>query len=528
VTREVAKTFGSSMTVTGVPLPAGTATMGGSASYNVSSRVNQTHEQVRERTVEASNTLKTSRKTRIEVSREVGRERKQTHVISNTNRCHTLNCHYFEVMANYLVTTKLIKISPCLLMPAVPGEVTPEWVLCHEASLKEMLLSETFLPGFDAARVLATHETFREVKETFENDALEIYVSTIVRIFNDLLAAVEAVKDLSADAIVAAGHAAGGAFGEAATMAALTTVDQLRKMAYMGMLVTNTVAYNAMLSLQTDLAEGLGEINAVRKLFAVTSPKAFRVFITSALYTGFSMLGFSSATAQGLAAWGFASRIPNDGGLYNAIKAAHAKLKQLDAPDDPNATPEHAYSVLEVAKAQVAFEQLKGHIDDNWIHYAHGMWLRESANERFNRLQGYGSIASVLENEILGFLGHKVAFRLVHPEAVADQFDAAALAAGIALAERPAQLVTVPTQGTILESAIGLCDACEDFIQESRTIDLRVQRANAAKVEAESRRLQMRLDSEPPDLSDPGQASGSKVTVTVNGETTPTTPETPQ
>lgn len=521
VSREVAKNFSSSMTASGgIPIPSGTASA--TAAYSVNSRVNQTDEQVRERTVQASNTLKTTRKVRIEVSREIGRERKQTHTISNTNRCHTLNCHYFEVMANYLVTTRLVKVDPCLLVPAVPGEVTPEWILCHEALLKETLLSETYLPGFEAARVLATHETFKEVKLSAENESLDLYAATIATIFDDLMAAVEAVKDLSASELVAAAHAAGGAYGEAFTTAALTTADQLRKMIYMGMIATNTVAYNAMVGFRGDFA--LGSANALRKLFAVVSPKAYRVNVTVALHTGFSLLGFSAATGHGLMAWGFTHRIPNDGGLYNAVKIASAKLKALDAPGEGAAEPDHAYSFIEVAKAEVAYEQLKSHIEDNWIHYAHAMWLRESANERFNRLQGYGSVASVLENEILGFLGHKVAFRLVNPEAVADQIDFVALGGAVALDERAPLLVTVPTQGTIMEAAIGQCDACEDFIQESRIIDLKVQHANAAKAEAETRRLQMRLDAVPPDLSEPGLASGNKVTVTVGGGTNPPHP----
>jgi hypothetical protein len=276
-----------------------------------------------------------------------------------------------------------------------------------------------------------------------------------------------------------------------------------------------------MIALCSDLnpePQGLGPTNALRKLLVVVKPKAYRVYVTAALHTGFSLLGFSAATGHGLSAWGFTHKIPNDGGLYNAVKAASAKLQAIDTPAEGTAEPERAYSYLEVAKAQVAYEQLKAHIEDNWIHYAHAMWLRESANERFNRLQGYGSVAAVLDNEILGFLGHKVAFRLTHPEAVADQFDVAALQDGIAVPALPPQLVTVPTQGTILEAAIGKCDACEDFIQESRTIDLRVQSAKAAKDEAEVRRREMRLDAVPPDLSEPSCCADGKMAVDLTAD----------
>jgi hypothetical protein len=70
-----------------------------SVSSQTSESLKNTRESVRDQTVEASSTLKVNRKTRVEVSRETGREERQTRVIENTNRCHSLNCHYFEVSA---------------------------------------------------------------------------------------------------------------------------------------------------------------------------------------------------------------------------------------------------------------------------------------------------------------------------------------------------------------------------------------------------------------------------------------------
>jgi hypothetical protein len=79
-------------------------------------------------------------------------------------------------------------------------------------------------------------------------------------------------------------------------------------------------------------------------------------------------------------------------------------------------------------------------------------------------------------------------------------------------------LVSLPTAGSVLESIVGECNACEDFIQQSRVIDLRVQDAKAKQEEAEARRRGMRLDNDPPDLSDPQTTlAGGRVFINVDG-----------
>src|SRR5205823_4581575 len=98
-----------------IPIKAATVTLGGDASTQVSNATKQTAEESQQRTTEAANTLKTTHKVNIEISRDTGREDKQTRRIVNTNRCHALTCHYFEVLTNYVVTVRLASLQPCLL-----------------------------------------------------------------------------------------------------------------------------------------------------------------------------------------------------------------------------------------------------------------------------------------------------------------------------------------------------------------------------------------------------------------------------
>ena len=157
-----------------VPLKVVTLNLGFGQVNDAQSRVNNTTENIREQTAEAANVLKVNRKMRIESSREVGRESKQTRVVENTNRCHTLNCHYFEIIANYLVSTRFRDVQPCLLIPYPRIAFTIDVVLCNEGVLRRSLLDRTFLPGFEAAHLLAVIREQKEISDRRRAERLSL------------------------------------------------------------------------------------------------------------------------------------------------------------------------------------------------------------------------------------------------------------------------------------------------------------------------------------------------------------------
>jgi hypothetical protein len=78
------------------------------------------------------------------------------------------------------------------------------------------------------------------------------------------------------------------------------------------------------------------------------------------------------------------------------------------------------------------------------------------------------------------------------------------------------RLVTMPTAAHVLEAIIGGCPACEDFIRESRALDLQTQKGKADQETFKAERLRKRLDQNPPLLDDPNALS-SGVTINVGG-----------
>jgi len=535
--RTVVRNAGTKFHVTAnIPIKGGgSVTPSGEVNTSLQNTLNQT----RERTVQASNTLKTTRKLRIEVSREVGREQKQTRVVANTNRCHTLNCQYFEIMSNYLVTTRLESVRLCLLLPFTRAKVTPAWVLCYKDVLTQALLHKAFLPGFEAAKTLETHEAFLKLKKEEAKakgevaspleDELKRHVDAITGADKDLRNALNKVKDAAKGPKVCVPYV--GCYRQplwglalAVYVATKCNLTCLRRMLFMALLYTNKPAINALKKLLDDKEKNVKSSEALRSFFAVVTPRDFQYNVVNAtIAKALDAAGIPEKLVDALIAWNILAHVDfaaDDAGLYNAVKAAAVRLDEIwELP--PTAEPgvvKEGFSTMEIAEAQTVFEQLKCHIEDNWAHYMQAYWLREHADQRFLRLQNYGMVAAILDNDLLGFLGHKAAYPINDLEAVKRWIDFNEMKKTISIPLGEPQLVTMPTHGTILEAMVGECDACEDFIQQSRLIDLRVQEAKAKEEESEANRYQKRVESG--DYSDPKTLTAGKVVISIDGDKT--------
>ncbi len=532
VTRQVSTDFN----VKGeVPLKVGKISGGADLKTGMTNSLEQT----RERTVQASNAIKNSRKLKIEVSREVGREQKQTRVISNTNRCHTLNCQYFEIISNYLVTTQLASVQPCLLMPNTRFKVTAAWVLCHQDILTQALLDKTFLPGFQAAKVLETEIRYREIKKEEAKASgvvadpvqaeLQTHVDAIVASYKSIRNALDSVISAAKGPKDPIFHVHIPLWGTA--LAVYVTmkcgVTKIRRMLYMAMLQANPVAVNALKKLGADSTAKPSV--ALKAFFSAVTPRDYQYnAVNATVANALDAIGIPGKLVDALLQFNIFSWVDfaaDDAGLYNDVKAAGDALDAawgLPPETTPGPVAE-GFTTMEVAEARVVFEQLACHIEDNWVHYLQAVLQHEHPDQRFLRLQRHGAVAAVLDNDLLGFLGHKSAYPIndLKPLSKAITIDLEEMLKDVSIPAGDPQLVSVPTQGTVLEAMVGQCDACEEFIHISRDLDLRTQEAKARQEEAEADRRQARLDAEPPDLSDPRATSAGTVTVNVGEKADP-------
>ena len=195
---------------------------------------------------------------------------------------------------------------------------------------------------------------------------------------------------------------------------------------------------------------------------------------------------------------------------------------------------EEGYSLVDLAEADVEFRRLSDHLQDNREHYQQAIWLRTHPDVRQRHLYAQGAIASLVTNEIIGFHGDKAAYPIADLSLLgegapyyADQLEQAVKTVSEnleTLATEPF-LVTQPTPGTMMEVTLGACNACEDYIQQSRLIDLREREARAGQEEMETERRRLRIEGSPPDLGEFSSLPQGKLSVNLESCTQDSTGE---
>ena len=487
-----------------IPIPQLPLTIGAQEDIEAQSRLNSTTERIRDDVVEAASVLKLNRKLKIESSRETGREEKQTRVIENTNRCHTLNCHYFEVVFNYIVHTRPVDVEPCVLLRNPRQRFTIDFILCNEGILRRSLLDRTFLSGFEAVRTLAIFNRTDEIenrrrleRSEMLGQQLQPYGQSIADSYEVLEAAFAAFED----AIEIEGL--NRPFD---VPSHLTPLQIDRVWAHYGL--SNQV-HVSLQRLSTDLAGNANAGEVLRAFLAIVPPglpprRDYDAFIDLNTRLGvFPYVPNGDGNVTGPFPWRLSKDLVDcdDAGLRAAVTTAANALRSAPMPDFTELTQIPAQ---DVATAEIDFEKLQCHLESNWMHYNQAIWAQESYDQRLERLRWYGPVAALIENRLLGFLGDYAAYplRTLNAVQVVDlEKVLRKMREALKEFESIAVHIPMPSDGQILEATVGECDACEPYIDHSRLIDLRLQAANADKAEAEALRLSRRVNAG--DLTDP-------------------------
>jgi hypothetical protein len=112
-------------------------------------------------TLRSAEGLKSVRTNTVETIHEIGTETATKQLIANTNRCHTVTYHYFEILEHYRIETRRTRTALYLMVPLPLPDLSDEklaidWMLCHEPLLRQMLPSPDYYAGFEGARRLKT------------------------------------------------------------------------------------------------------------------------------------------------------------------------------------------------------------------------------------------------------------------------------------------------------------------------------------------------------------------------------------
>lgn len=113
-----------------------------------------------EATSRATQRVRVSRTLKVTEARETGSEERVTRKLRNPNAHHTLTVAFFEILANYEITTRLdadsvrlVGLIPSSRLSGI-GRFDGRLVRAHETTLRLALLDRALGGGFDAARLL--------------------------------------------------------------------------------------------------------------------------------------------------------------------------------------------------------------------------------------------------------------------------------------------------------------------------------------------------------------------------------------
>jgi hypothetical protein len=547
VTKDSSFTFHAGLEV---QVPVGDVPVGGSVEVETKDSLRDvsrsTQQTVNEAVRKASVRMKTSRQTKITESEEVGRETKVTRKLRNPNVCRTLNIDMFEILANYRVTTTLLheRIRLCVLVPIpISMEVNRQFLLAHEGALQRALLSSAYASGFEAARLLATWQRLCEVKcappcpceqppggPGSDDPAVVAARQQVEAAAGAVAASINAVNGATPEDLCAL-----ACFERAGTDADWAAAKLLfHRWLYgklMDLIASRWWAACRLFAQDTDRSPQAAE----RFLLEANAQPAdlFNLALLAIRFIGTAASIVNTLIAEGC--WNILVLITNiafnDAGLDGTVSqlrsAVAAYRAAVDAVRNPPAqqppgdaqaqAPAPEFPPQDLAKALVDEAALMAHIDGNAAYYRFAIWQALAPSDRATLLAGQGNLMSFLEPEVLGYSGTKIAlpFRLGADAEVAEWFEGN-VRDNPGLKEAPEPFaITLQTPGVMTETRLGQCDACEDFILQSRNLDLQQKAAEvlaaqqrAEQEKLETQRYQMRLAQKQPLLEDPDPNQG--------------------
>jgi hypothetical protein len=173
----------------------------------------------------------------------------------------------------------------------------------------------------------------------------------------------------------------------------------------------------------------------------------------------------------------------------------------------------------DLAEAQVEFDRLKCHLDENIAYY--GQLTFQSKTEAALRdfIASFVDAPGVVEPRVAGFMDSRAAFRVLDMSWLAlSGFDYYAAMKNLTTARNasapiPPATITMPTPGVTIEPRLGDCEACDSFIEAHRTKDLALkdEEVNQAQIETDRRRKRVAASL----LDDPVDHD-ARVTLSVN------------
>jgi hypothetical protein len=179
--------------------------------------------------------------------------------------------------------------------------------------------------------------------------------------------------------------------------------------------------------------------------------------------------------------------------------SADARQDQQSAED----VLEMKFPLEEVAKNRERADALMAHLREHWSYYRFALFQALPPSEQLDRLivgSSYVLRAGMFEPRVVSAHGDQLAVPLNTANYPGLEAFLLNMLGDVRETEPSTSTVLLPTPGMSIESRLGRCTGCEDYIEQTRSIELRRLSAIADQAEHEAARLRARLEATPPRL----------------------------
>jgi hypothetical protein len=489
------------------PLVIGAAGGGGGAdseAWQDSSREisAQTMQELKDRIHQSAAAVRSQRATVVQTLGQGDRNRVTAEVIANHNHCHALTIQYFEVLRHFQVLEELAEVRECLFVPFLMSQYHDAKVLRWRDALSRTLLKRSLQPAFDAIeRIQINYVGVDFPLGTFAEEPLEALEGELrVRItiarprdpktdeldyfekvwpfwprliggnpadVYDRFLANQQFKDIIfrdqlapqiAEQFIAALH--------------VVLIDEGGREVEANLDPTLASKYRAGATHIVTLADS-----------GNTPPIARRSIVAVEIRTEHELPEHSQVIIEG-ATFRYNTRhlrhplYQNDRVLEDLILGDPVFLSTARLSQEEERNPR--------AEDVDLRRRMLTHLNANLEYYHKAMWWTLDKERRFILLDGFvaphsggRSVASVVENDLIGIIGNSLVFPVVAGFQLDPRYRALRDTADpekppptlfdlyAPLSPVPPRQISVPTKGVFAEAVMGACNSCEK-IDESR------------------------------------------------------------
>ncbi|MFX1586929.1 MAG: hypothetical protein ACFFC1_02135, partial [Promethearchaeota archaeon] len=446
---------------------------GGIDSDNEERALNKSSQQIiKDTTNRAVTNIKSHRKTLISSSREFGHEEKVTRKISNTNRCHTVTYHFFEVLRNYELRTQLHSVQPIIL-------VKQKYPIIRDNLFVTSQQAETFLENL---RWLHSN------MHIFSKGLLDRDLFNAIQVIPELVGYWDTVTNFDE-------------IKEILKPLAENVVSNVRTI-YEGSESNNPNIENLNYFIQIASAEWIYE-----DILFLDSNEEKNPIEGALRYD----VGFLESIEQFLIDWD--NPITGYEAIFtNVQKEAIGNIVHLPLFLGPILELKYEFEKLvgdefkeEIRQVSADKNQKIGevirllrHIERHFIYYCQLIWADEDSEERLLNapsveLPGGYKLSDVIDSTILGFFADYAAYSLNEEFIFEDSTLGRETSKFLNILNDPnadidSQDVILPSNGITEEPQLGEFYACEPFIQEHRRLDLEQKRYEVDRINIENKR----------------------------------------